>query len=280
MKHDWQKIFTAGICLLGLSATPVWAQDDGFAFPVNDPDYPTPTIEIGEDFLVEAEQALRVFGDGVQFSPEEVYQVIEGDHLSNGKAVQFILDDPEGRFNEWDLHFPFILPEESEVRILYRVTFFTDPEGSEGKAYVKMDDNEYDEWPPDFFGFDPAVFEGTPFPPDDGGGWIQINNWSNFQRQQFGEQWGDNEDYRTIWAEGNWWDQTPEVEMLAWQLPAGEHVFKMTPRSGGNFSIDYLAIITDEFERFLLGGYPTAFDFDPSQAQTLDVSPVRDYMLY
>ncbi len=270
------------IAVFALAATQAFAQDDGFAFPVNAENYPTPTIIVGEDFLFEAEQALRVFGDDVPHAPEDVYQVIEGDDFSNSKAVQFILDDAGGRFEDWDLHFPFILEEETEVRIAYRISFFTDPDGGEGKAYVKMDDNENDAWPPGFFGFDPAVFEGDPFPPDDGGGWIQINNWSNFQRQNFGDQWGENGDFRTIWAEGNWFDQVPEVEMLAWLLPAGEHVFKMTPRSGGNLSIDYVAVITDEFDRFAeQGEIPTMFDFDPSQAQALDTTTdVDNYMFY
>lgn len=281
MNHTHLRSTALSITIAAFAAAPGFAQTDGFQFPVNDPSYPTPTLEIGTDFVFEAEQGLRTFDDGVAFTPEEVYEVIEGDNLNNGKAVQFILADPGGRFSNWSLTFPFILPEESEVRIIYRVSFFTDPDGSEGKAFVKMDENEYDMWPPDFFGFDPAVFGGMEFPPDDGGGWIQVNNWSNFQRQNFSEEWGEKGDFRSIWVEGNWFDQTPSVEMLAWQLPAGEHVFKMTPRSGGNFSVDYVAILTSDFERFLDGHVaPPAFPFDPTAAQTLEVTQVGDFMLY
>lgn len=251
-----------------------FARDDGFAFPANDPNYPVPTIEIGTDFLFEAEQGLRVFGEDVQFAPEDVYLVDEWDGFSGGKIVQFILNDPGGRFADWSLTFPFILPEEAEVRILYNVSFFYDPAGGEGKAFVKMDDNQYDVWPEDFVGHDPLGFGGIEYPPDDGGGWIQINNWSNQQRKDYPDLWGENADFRTIWAEGNWWQQQPEVEILAWQLPAGEHVFKMTPRSGGNFAIDYLAVVTSDFERL-------QFDFDPAAAQKLEIpSMVGEYMIY
>ena len=258
------------LAVAGAVALSAAAQD--FEFQVNDPNYPTPTITIGQDFLIEAEQGLRSFDEGVQFTPEEIYQVNENPNASGGSEVQFISTSNQGRFNNWSLTFPFILTEEAHVQLIYGIRFFTG-EGGEGKAFVKMDNNEYDFWPSTFTGFEEGLWAEADFPEGDGGGWIQINNFSNKQRKDFGEFWGDNLDFRAIWAEGNWFGKQPDVEILAWTLPAGEHVFKMTPRSGGTLALDYVAIITSDFDRF-------QFDFIPADAQKLDTSAVASYMLF
>ncbi|MDP8242967.1 MAG: hypothetical protein P9L94_02715 [Candidatus Hinthialibacter antarcticus] len=257
------------MAIAGALALPATAQD--FEFSVNDLNYPTPTITIGQDFVIEAEQALLIFDEGVEFTPEEVYQVNANPAASGGAEVQFIGTSNQGRFNNWSLTFPFILTEETHVQLIYGIRFFTG-EGGEGKAYVKMDNNEDDFWPSTFFGLEEDLWAEADFPEGDGGGWIQINNFSNKQRKTYGEFWGDNLDFRAIWAEGNWFGKQPEVEILAWTLPAGQHTFQMTPRSGGTLALDYVAIITSEFDRF-------QFDFIPADAQKLETS-VESFMLY
>ncbi len=262
-------VSVAFLVVFSMFVTAQTPSEDGFRFPVNDENYPTITVTPGEDAIIEAEDALRVFGEGVAYAPEDVYQVNEDPDARNGKVVQFLLDDAGGRENDWDLYFPFELTADSKVSIMYRIRFQSYGIG-ESKAYVKMDDNEYDVWPEDFEGY---TFEapGAPFPPDDGGGWIQINQWSSLQRKDDPGGWGEGEDWKIIWCEGNWWNQTPDAEVLQWNLPAGEHVFKMTPRSRNGLELDYIVIVTDEFDRYPLDYEPPPYE--PPAA-------VADFMVY